>query len=163
MRRIIYTDPKDGKTYTFITNEMTLPAFAIVLTYKHRWDIEKVFYQLKSKFNERKSWASSKVAKQAHAQFECLTHNLCLLLEQVIQEVGMVDKVEFKKSKGRAKSRKNRADETLKNAKNYINTALPRATHRTQRFIRWLRSQVYKQVAWEESMGLLAIVWGTNS
>ena len=50
MRRIIYTDPCDDKTYTYITNELKLPAFALVLIYKHRWDQEKIFYQLKVNF-----------------------------------------------------------------------------------------------------------------
>lgn len=72
LRRVVYTDPRDNKTYTYITNEMTLPAWAIVLMYKQRWNIEKVFYQLKSKMEERKSWASSEEAKQAHGVFECL-------------------------------------------------------------------------------------------
>ncbi len=37
---------------------------------------QKVFHQLKSKMEERKSWASSPVAKAGHALFECLAHNL---------------------------------------------------------------------------------------
>ena len=49
LRRVVYTDPRDGTTYTYLTNEMTLPAWAIVLMYKQRWNIEKVFHQFKSK------------------------------------------------------------------------------------------------------------------
>ena len=71
------------------------------MLYKHRWDQEKVFDVLKNKMEELKSWASSDTAKQAHAMFECLTHNLLLLLEEQM-----------------------------------INTAIIRATQRTQRFIR---------------------------
>lgn len=104
MRRIVYQDPRNGKTYTYITNELTLPAFALVLIYKHRWDIEKVFYQLKSKFMERKSWASSLAAKEAQATFECLAHNLCVLIEnQIISKEDMRDRVEEKKEKGEPK------------------------------------------------------------
>ena len=40
LRRIIYQGPRDGKTYTYLTNEMQLPPWAIALGYKHRWDIE---------------------------------------------------------------------------------------------------------------------------
>jgi hypothetical protein len=69
LRRIVYTNPRDGKTYTYLTNDFTLPAGVLVLLYKHRWDEEKVFYELKSKMEERKSWASSNEAKQAHAVF----------------------------------------------------------------------------------------------
>jgi len=42
LRRVIYTDPRDGVTYTYLTNELTLPAWAIVLMYKQRWNIKKV-------------------------------------------------------------------------------------------------------------------------
>lgn len=160
MRRIIYIDPRDGKTYTYITNELTLPAFALVLIYKQRWDEEKVFYQLKSKFNERKSWASSDTAKQAQAIFECLTHNLSLQLEhQIITHEGITDEIEAKKKQGREKTRRNREGKPLKPAKNYINQAIQRATHRTHRFIRWLRQQLYTELPWRESINLLAQFW----
>ena len=66
-----------------------------MLLYKHRWDIEKIFHQLKSKMHERKSWASSLTTKQSHAIFECLAHNLIILLdERVIREEGIRDEVE---------------------------------------------------------------------
>lgn len=163
MRRIVYTDPSDGKTYTYITNELTLPAFALVLIYKHRWDQEKVFYQLKSKFHERKSWASSETAKQAQAIFECLTHNLTLMLEhQILETENITDEIEAEKKKGREKHRANREGIPLKPATNYIGTSLERATHRTQRFIRWLRQQIYKQLPWRESINLLAKFWLKN-
>ena len=41
-------------TYTCLTNDFTLPAYQIVLLHKHRWDIEKIFHQFKSKMGERK-------------------------------------------------------------------------------------------------------------
>ena len=163
MRRIAYVDPRDEKTYTYITNELTLPAFALVQIYKQRWDQEKVFYQLKSKFHERKSWASSETAKQAQAYFQCLAHNLALLIEDIIkQHEEIEDEVEKKKNKGRIKHRKNREGEVLKPSENYINQAIQRATHRTQRFIRWLRHQLYKQVLWGESIRLLRMFWLEN-
>jgi transposase len=55
LRRIVYTNPEVGVTYSYLTNDLTLPAYQLVLLYKHRWDIEKIFHQLKSKMNERKS------------------------------------------------------------------------------------------------------------
>ena len=43
LRRVTYTDAK-GTTYKiYLTTEMRLPAWAIVLLFKQRWDIEKVF------------------------------------------------------------------------------------------------------------------------
>ena len=104
LRRIVYINPEDGVTYTYLTNDNTLPAYQIVLLYKHRWDIEKIFHQFKSKMDERKSWASSLDAKQSHAIFECLAHNLLLLFEQYLgQSEGLRDELEEKKQQGRAR------------------------------------------------------------
>jgi len=52
LRRIVYKNPKDAKIYTYLTNDVTLPPWLVVLIYKQRWDIEKVFYELKSKMKE---------------------------------------------------------------------------------------------------------------
>ena len=84
-----------------------------------------MFYQLKSKFHERKSWASSDTAKQAQAYFQCLSHNLALLIEEVIkQEEGIEDEVEKARMKGRSKHRKNRDGEILTEGKNHINQVI---------------------------------------
>ena len=48
MRRIIYTDPRDGNTY--ITNELTLPAFALVLIYKNAGIKRRCSISLKANF-----------------------------------------------------------------------------------------------------------------
>lgn len=166
LRRIVYTNPEDGVTYTYLTSDNTLPAYQIVLLYKHRWDIEKIFHQFKSKMNERKSWASSLKAKQSHAIFECLAHNLLLLFEQYLDESeGLRDEHEEKKQQGRSKpvTLTNAAKGILKATRNFINTALQRATQRTQRFIRWVRVWIYKQAPWFDSIARLRQVWATNS
>jgi len=157
LRRIVYINPEDEVTYTYITNDFTLPAYLIVLLYKHRWDIEKIFNELKSKMNERKSWATSKVAKKSHAMFECLTHNLLLLCEKHIEETeGIRDEVEEKKQVGRIKD----APRIIAQAvRNFINSALTRATQRTQRFIRWVRVRLYIDAPWSESMARLRELW----
>jgi IS4 transposase len=157
LRRVVYINPEDGAAYTYLTNEFTLPAYLIVLLYKHRWDIEKIFHQLKSKMNERKSWASSTEAKKSHAVFECLSHNLLLLFEKHIERTeGVRDEVEERKQAGRIKA----APATiLRAARNFINSALARATQRTQRFIRWVRVRLYLDVPWSESLARLRELW----
>jgi hypothetical protein len=163
LRRIVYTNPADGVTYTYLTNDHTLPAYQIVLLYKHRWDIEKIFHQFKSKMVERKSWASSHEAKQSHGIFECLAHNLLLLFEEHIgQSEGLRDELEEKKQQGRSKMAVLAAVAAgiVGAAGNFINTALLRATQRTQRFIRWVRVWIYKQALWRESIARLRIVSG---
>ena len=106
-------------------------ASQIVLLCKHRWDIEKIFHQFKSKMSERKSCASSLGAKRSHAIFECLAHNLLLLFEQYLgQSEGMCDELEVKKRQGRAKAAvvASAATGIVQSAGNFINTALARAT-----------------------------------
>jgi len=63
IRQIIYINPVDGVEYRYLTNGMSLPAWALILLYKHRWDIEKVFDALKTKLEEQRSWVSSKEEK----------------------------------------------------------------------------------------------------
>jgi hypothetical protein len=163
LRRIVYMNPEDGVIYSYLTSDNTLPAYQIVLLYKHRWDIEKIFHQFKSKMVERKSWASSLEAKQSHAIFECLAHNLLLLFEQYLgQSEGLRDELEPRKQQGRAKAAvvASTADGLIRAAGNFINTALQRATQRTQRFIRWVRVWIYKQAHWGDSLARLKEVWG---
>ncbi|NJM37703.1 MAG: transposase [Akkermansiaceae bacterium] len=129
--------------YIYLTNELELPAYLLTIVYKKRWDIEKVFHQLKSKMEERKSWGSSETAKRHHAIFECLAHNLCLLMENEIKRLGLKDEVEEKKAKGREKHRKNREGTLLQKTSQFISQAIIRATQRTVRFIRWLQAALY--------------------
>lgn len=167
LRRVVYTNPEDGVTYTYLTSDYTLPAHQIVLLYKHRWDIEKIFHQFKSKMHERKSWASSQPAKQSHAIFECLAHNLLMLFEQhLIDSEGLSDQLEQKKAQGRAKSKASKSPSArhLRPVRNFINIAIQRDTQRTQRFIRWVRVWIYKKARWSAAIARLGKVWaGTYS
>lgn len=166
LRRIVYINPEDGADYTYITSDFTLPAWQIVLLYKHRWDIEKIFHQFKSKMIERKSWASSLEAKQSHAIFECLAHNLLLLFEQHLeQREGLRDELEEKKQLGRTQPTAAAAPTAgaFRAVGNFINTVITRATQRTQRFIRWVRVWIYKQAPWIDSLARLKQVWATTS
>lgn len=168
LRRIVYTNPEDGVTYTYLTSDFTLPAYQIVLLYKHRWDIEKIFHQFKSKMKERKSWASSLSAKQAHAIFECLTHNLYLLFEQsIVRTEGIRDELEEATKVGRARTKAalRAASESgiIRCAGNFINTAVQRATQRTFRFVRWVGNLIYQQVPWVVTMARLKVLWRSSA
>ncbi len=44
-------------------------------------------------------------------------------------------------------------------ARNFINSAVTRATQRTQRFIRWVRVRIYQRVPWSESVARLRQLW----
>ncbi len=112
--------------------------------------------------NERKSWASSLAAKQSHAIFECLAHNLLLLFEErLVREEAIRDEVEEKKQRGRtcSKARKSGTMEKVEMARNFMNSAVTRATQRTQRFIRWVRVRIHQRVPWSESVARLRELW----
>jgi len=152
LRRVTYVDPLKGNKYVYLTTEMTLPPWIIVLIYKQRWDIEKVFDELKNKLGEGKSWSSNAVAKQAHALALCLTHNLMILLEQSLLEAGI--------DNGAERSRKKAREEQAKiNGGNYIATAFQRFTVRSVKFIRWLRNFVYRQASWERALDRLRQIY----
>lgn len=160
VRQIIYIDPSTGTEYRYLTNEKTLPAWIVVLLYKHRWDIEKVFDQTKTKLEETRLWASSKTAKKAHALFLCLTHNLMLLLEEHLRtKESMVDTVEAKKKLIRERTRQRSCKMRKKFTPSFINNFFERATQKTFRFIRWLRDNLHKQSSYKESLQDLAHVW----
>ena len=159
LRRIIYTNPADGNRYSYLTNDLSLPAWVHVLVYKHRWDIEKTFDTFKTKLNEKRSWASSITAKKTHALFLCLTHNLMLIQEEHFRHnEGLSDKIEEKKKQIREKTRVTGSAKKYKD--NFINTFFQRASQRTFRYVRWLRNSLRFQVSYEESLIDLAYVWG---
>ena len=152
-RRITYKDAVEGKTYVYLTTEMTLPPGLLVLIYKQRWDIEKVFDELKTKLKEKKSWASSSTAKAMQAQFLCLTHNLMLLMEErLLREEGIENLSEHDR-------KKKRAEQAKENGATYVATALQRFTVRSLKFIRWLRSFVYSEANWNEAVARLRQVY----
>ena len=76
LRRVTYKDSATGKVYRFITNELTLPPGLLAFLYKLRWDIEKIFDQVKNKLMEQKAWANSQTAKiqQANCRVIDLDH-----------------------------------------------------------------------------------------
>ena len=63
MRIIHCTDPASGQEYRFLTNEPDLPPGLIAELYRRRWDVEKVFDELKNKLGEKKAWGTGLTAK----------------------------------------------------------------------------------------------------
>lgn len=47
LRRVRYIDPHTGKRFTFLSNELELPAVQIALLYRKRWRIELLFKWMK--------------------------------------------------------------------------------------------------------------------
>jgi len=78
LRRIVFKS-EDGKTYTFLTNNFTLPPTQIATIYKNRWMIELLFKQIKQNFPLRYFWGESSNAIK--------TQIYCVLLAQLLMVV----------------------------------------------------------------------------
>ena len=139
MRIIAYTDPATGQAYEFLTNEMDLPAGVIAELYRRRWDVEKVFDQIKNKLGEKKAWGTSLVAKATQGQLVALTHNLLLIYEARLErEHGVNNDAEDQRRQERCRETKQAARRTGRPLTT-LRTGLRRATQRSVKFIRWLR------------------------
>ena len=113
--------------------------------YRLRWEIEKVFDELKNKLGEKKAWASSAEAKAMQAHFLCMAHNLMVLCEAKLdRDHGVRNEAELKRRAARMEKEHERLAKT--------GTVLPmllrafqRLTVRSVKFIRWLRVQLFER------------------
>ena len=155
VRRVSFVNPANGEIWQVLTNEMTLPPGLIVKLYLMRWDIEKVYDEFKNKFLEKKAWASSATAKCMQAVFLCLAHNLMVLYERELrQEHGITNEAEDRRRAKRLKEEK----EAVKKAGRILTPlreALQRCTQRTVKFIRWLRSYLFRDVPYTSILNAL--------
>lgn len=158
VHRVVYQCPLSGKTYVFVTSLTTVPPGLIAYLYKTRWDIEKIFDQVKNKFSEKKAWATSDTAKNMQAQFVCIAHNLMLILEQCLKKEGVKNEIEDSR-------RQKRLDEALaksKTRRDQLPTFLTTPKRPTQLpliFIRWLRNNLYANTSWLEAVGALKRIY----
>jgi hypothetical protein len=138
IRRITWMDPDTGELWQYLTNDMKLSPGLIVLLYRRRWDLEKVYDQFKNKFHEKKSWASNVTAKAAQAVFLCLVHNLMVCYEATLAAAGLRNTAEEKRRKKVLTERTARVKKAGRKMP-FIITGFQRLTQRTVKFIRWLR------------------------
>ncbi len=138
--RVGQGDPVGATVYEFVTTAFHLPADIIAWLYKARWNIEKVFDQLKNKFDESKAWATSDTAKSIQAKFLCLAHNLLELFE-----VQLETEHHIRNEAGLLRREKRAAEYTAaaKEKGHVLSSLLTRLFQPLQRsikLIRWLRS-----------------------
>ena len=142
LRIICYTDPATGEAYEFLTNEMDLPPGGIVELYRRRWEIEKVFDEIKNKLGEQKAWATTLVAKEAQALFIALTHNLLVLYEQTLAtEHGVTNVAEDERRAQRTATLARQCKAAGKPLSALVLQAR-QATQRSVKFVRWLRQSI---------------------
>ena len=158
MHRVVFKCPITGDTFNFVTSLREIPPGLIAYLYRTRWDIEKIFDDIKNKLSEKKAWATSDIAKEMHAQFICIAHNLMLILEGCIEKEGIRNDIEDKR-------RNKRLDKILANSKAgkktlpYFLSQPKRATQRSVKFIRWLRNHLFVNTSWREALGPLQRIY----
>jgi hypothetical protein len=147
VREITFCNPCDGQTYVYLTSEMTLEPGLLVLLYKTRWEIEKVFDETKTKLQEKKSWATTTTAKEMQSHFVAIVHNLLLLLQDWHQQQGVENTAEIQRRQKRLNQQKSDLEKTRQSLP-LIYSILQRFTQATFKLIRWLRSH------WHQSTSL---------
>jgi Transposase DDE domain len=161
MRIIAYTDPATGETYEFLTNEMDLPAGVIAELYRRRWDVEKVFDQIKNKLGEKKAWGTSLVAKATQGQLVALTHNLLLRYEARLErEHGVSNAAEDQRRQARHQELK-QASRRAGIPLTTLRTGLRRATQRSVKFLRWLRQALREKLTEETAVPRLTHLYAS--
>lgn len=157
LRRVTYVCPESLKRYEFITNlPLSVPPGLVAHLYKMRWEIEKVFDQIKNKFGVRQAWSNNRNAKKMQAIFICLAHNLMLLLEQKIeQEEGIRNEPEIKRRAERLlllQMKLESRGQVLPLWQRKIN----RMSQRSVKFVRWMEEHFWRQsTTWCASIGSL--------
>jgi hypothetical protein len=161
MRIIAYTDPATGQAYEFLTNEMDLPAGVIAELYRRRWDVEKVFDQIKNKLGEKKAWGTSLTAKATQGQLVALTHNLLLRYEARLErEHGVNNAAEDQRRQARHQALK-QATRQAGSPLTTLRTGLRRATQRSVKFLRWLRHALREKLTEEAAVPRLTLLYAS--
>ena len=161
MRIIAYTDPVSGQAYEFLTNELDLPTGVIAELYRRRWDVEKVFDQIKNKLGEKKAWGTSLEAKATQGQLVALTHNLLLIYEARLErEHGVSNEAEDQRRQARHQALK-QASRRAGSPLTTLRTGLRRATQRSVKFLRWLRHALREKLTEEAALPRLSLLYAS--
>jgi len=151
VREITFCNPCDGAVYVYLTSEMTLEPGLLVLLYKTRWEIEKVFDETKTKLQEKKSWATTTTAKQMQAHFVALVHNLLLLLQDLHQQQGVENVAEIQRRQQRLAQQETELKKTGQTLPLVYKT-LQRFTQATFKLIRWLRAHWHQPTSLQQAL-----------
>jgi len=100
VREITFCNPCDGAVAVYLTSEMTLEPGLLVLRYKTRWEIEKVFDETQTQLQEKKSRTTT-TAKERQSHFGALMHNLLLLLQDWQRPQGVENTAEIQRRQKR--------------------------------------------------------------
>ena len=151
LREITFHNPCDGQVYVYLTSEMTLEPGLLVLLYKTRWEIEKVFDETKTKLQEKKSWATTTTAKEMQAHFVAIVHNLLLLLQDLHQQQGVENIAESQRKQTRLAHQEKALGKTRQTLPLVYKT-LQRFTQAPFKLIRWLRAHWHQPTSLRQAL-----------
>jgi hypothetical protein len=161
LRIITYIEPESGEAYEFLTNVTDVPPGVLAEMYRRRWEIEKVFDDLKNKLFQQQSWSSDQIAKKSQGQLISLAYNLIRFVEEHMErEYKIINEAEERRqAKQREKlvvkaSAKGRAVSSL-----LINAV--KATQRSVKLIRWLRGCLRNRIAVKAAAPHLALLYAS--
>jgi hypothetical protein len=147
LRLVLYQDALSGKVYEFLTNEPDLPPGIIAELYRRRWEVEKVFDEVKNKLGQKKAWGSSLVAKETQALMIVLTHNLLLGYEQHLEQRHDVNNTAEDQRRSQRINSVQQACAGRGPSLSSLVLLARRATQRSVKFIRWLRQALRDRLA----------------
>lgn len=139
MRIICYTEPLQGQAYEFLTNELDLPPGVLAELYRRRWEVEKVFDEVKNKLGQRQAWGTSLITKAAQGQLVALTHNLLLIYEHRLEQEHAVSNAAEDRRRAQRVVELQRLSAQAGRAASTLLSSARRASQRSVKFIRWLR------------------------
>jgi hypothetical protein len=148
VRRVTFQDVQSGVVFEFLTNlPVTVPPGLVALLYRRRWDIEKVFDQIKHRLGQTKAWATRAQAKINQAQIICLTHNLLTLFELHLASQELItNQAELRRKANRLK-----APDSHPLAQHF-----QRLTVRTLKLIRWVDHHLRLPTPWRTALASLS-------
>jgi hypothetical protein len=85
LRRICYLDSETGKRFTFLTNNFSLSALEIALTYKQRWHIETFFKWIKSHLRIKAFYGNSANAVKTQIWVAICVYVLVAILKKELK------------------------------------------------------------------------------
>ena len=81
LRRVVYYDEEQGRTFVFLTNNFVLPATMIAELYHNRWSIELFFKWLKQHLKIKKFWGTSENAVRIQIYCTIITYCLAVIVK----------------------------------------------------------------------------------
>lgn len=82
LRRIKFFDDEKGRTFSFLTNQFTLPATTIAELYRYRWRVETFFKWIKQHLRIKNFYGTSENAVKAQIWIAVSTYVLIAIMKK---------------------------------------------------------------------------------